>query len=314
MATIMPPLVALLLDRLPSAEAATAAVALWEGEQGGGHGGGVEALASFRGGVSARLGANYDQYDEDAVRSSLHVASRLVYLMAKVVGYKTVSTHLPNEVKHVERVFYSLLLWRRDPEKHREWEVRYCLLMWLGTLVLVPFSLEIIDSLASVGPQPLSTTSPSAAVAPSTHAGEKHHDGLSDKILAAATALLDDPSKCREAAALLIGRLLTRPDAQALRRRFLDHAAANVQSALASKLSPHVQWGGVLLAVATMLKLGKREEFVTTQTAAFAGALSPVALSSPDAYVCKTAVKAVQRLGLVFLPQALSQWRTAVAW
>ena len=262
---LIPPLVGALRSRMPSFKQLQ------------------EELAHHEAATKAevKLGGQYTDYDGDATKTSLHHLARAVYVLAKVTGNTAVTGHFPHEVMMMENVFYCLVLWQQDSSRHREWEMRYCMLLWLSNLILAPFALQTIDSNAG-GDLPLSF-----------------------RMLKCAQGFLSDPSKCREGAALFIGRMMTRPDAAGLRENFFTFAAKAVASL------GEQDWtlaGGTLLALATTLKLGKRLEMLE-MALEFIPMVAPVALTFPDATVCKTAVKAVQRLGLVCLPQRPAGWR-----
>ncbi|EKF39600.1 tubulin folding cofactor D, putative [Trypanosoma cruzi marinkellei] len=226
------------------------------------------------------LGANYDEYDLDAAKTAIHHVSRAIYVIVKTAGEKCCTSYFSNDVKLCEDVFYALRLWQRSAKYRREWEVRYCLLLWLSNLVLVPFSLTIIDSTDRGG-------------------------SLSDAVLETAMAFLSDTSKCREGAALLVARLLTRPDGEAHRRRFFAYAREVITDTSKSSFPLH----GVLLALAKTLKCGQRREM-----APYAPGLIPIVAGvlesrSSDALVCKAAVKVEQRLALVLLRGRSAPWK-----
>lgn len=277
------PLIGMLTRRLPALEQEVTAVS---------HGLQSAANSSEFVVKANALGQNFDHYDLDAKKSAAHTVARLLYIVAKVSGYKSCTGFFPHEVKHMERVFYCLQYWRQSLHLHREWEIRYCLLLWLANLVLVPFALQSIDSTDDTS--------------------------LSEKLLATAISFLSDPGKCRDAAALAIGRMMTRPDASALRASFMRYARGALievehQFSKSSTEEERFQLerpdtGGILLALAITFKVGMRQELVP-----FAEDLIPkvsiIALKSKDSFVCKTAIKALQRLGLTCLPQRAQLWR-----
>ena len=117
--------------------------------------------------------------------------SRLLYTVCKVRGYKKVVRLFPHEVADLEPVFH--LLQAQDTDDHETWHVRYSLLLWLSIIVIVPFDLQTIDS--SVG----STGGPS----------------LVDRIISVCKMYLRDSGPVRNAAALCLSKLLTRPDMEA---------------------------------------------------------------------------------------------------
>ncbi|RNF09907.1 putative tubulin folding cofactor D [Trypanosoma rangeli] len=269
---LLGPLVAMLQDLLPTATDA------WSMEDCIEETDGDDAIT--QGKPNYKLGANYDEYDTDAAKSAIHHVSRAIYVVVKTAGEKCCTSYFSNDVKLCEDVFYALRLWQQSAKHRREWEVRYCLLLWLSNLVLVPFSLSIIDS-------------------------EVRGGSLSKAVLQTAVAFLSDTSKCREGAALLVARLLTRPDGEAHRVRFFMYAKEAITDPLSGSLLLH----GVLLALAKTLKCGQRRELVP-----YAPGLIPIVAGvleshSSDALVCKAAVKVEQRLALALLRGRSAPWK-----
>ncbi|RNF21800.1 putative tubulin folding cofactor D [Trypanosoma conorhini] len=269
---LLGPLVTMLQGLLP------AATDVWSMEACIGEAEGDDAAAQEE--PNYKLGANYDEYDADAPKSAIHHVSRAIYVVVKTAGEKCCTSYFSNDVRHCEDVFYALRLWQRSVKHRREWEVRYCLLLWLSNLVLVPFSLSIIDSADRGG-------------------------SLSDAVLQTAMAFLSDTSKCREGAALLVARLLTRPDGEAHRARFFAYAKDAVTDPASGSLLLH----GVLLALAKTLKCGQRREL-----APYAPGLIPVVAGvlesrGSDALVSKAAVKVEQRLALALLRGRSAPWK-----
>lgn len=274
--------------------------------------------------VTGNLGQDLSMFDPDAPKTPLHVVCKALCSIIKTAGEKCCTSHFPNNVSHYEDVFYTLQLWVADPTRQREWEVRYCLLLWLSNLVLVPFSLSLVDS----------QEASNDAVA---------RRSLSDSTLITASRFLTDTSKCREAAALLVARLLTRPDSARHRRLFFDFAAFTLESAVAasspsstggtaqqrrvpqdaawfflvegtstafeSRLSQPFLLPGVLLAIAKTMKLGRREELSAFAPTLLATVSAVYDRHPGDSLLCKTAVKVGQRLVLVMLKKRRAGWR-----
>jgi HEAT repeat protein len=122
----------------------------------------------------------------------LHKLLCLIYQLCKVRGYKHVVKIFPHEVADVEPCVQALVC--QDVTDHKTWEMRYVLLLWLSILVLIPFPLNTLDSFSYSG-----------------------KDGASNKgivltILDLCKGFLSDPGAVRNAAAVCISRLITRPD------------------------------------------------------------------------------------------------------
>ncbi|KAG5478097.1 hypothetical protein LSCM4_05497 [Leishmania orientalis] len=275
--------------------------------------------------VASALGQDLTMFDTDAPKTPMHVVCKALYSVIKTGGEKCCTSHFPNDVGHYEDVFYTLQLWVADATRQREWEVRYCLLLWLSNLVLVPFSLALIDT------HHAEEGGVSAAVG---------RLSLSDATLVTASRFLVDTSKCREAAALLIARLLTRPDSARHRELFFDFAtfilastsssaaagvtgeaavvpsgapwafiAEGTQSTFSSLLSQPFLLPGVLLAIAKAMKLGRREELVGFAPRLLTCVATVFEQHLSDSLLCKTAVKVGQRLVLSMLRRRRAGWR-----
>lgn len=262
--------------------------------------------------VMSRLGQNFDHFDADAPKEALHLVCRVLYVITKTAGEKACTSHFPNEVRHFEDVFYALRWWARSPRRQREWEVRYCLLIWLSNLVLVPFSMHLIDTNSTKRMQrqqqqqpgpivahvrygddnnnhtTISTESKNSDNSPKMECGaglmhtapvSQNADvedtlSLSDASLVTAVSFLCDATKCRDGAALLVGRLLTRPDSKHHRDVFFRFANDVVRHVPAQKRCPGFLWDGVLAALS---RRGIYDVVVGDETN---GLPSPAALSS----------------------------------
>jgi len=116
----------------------------------------------------------------------------------------------------------------------------------------------------------------------------------------------------REMAALLLARLLTRPDMTAALSDFVSWQ----QQALAGAQGPQTVFllPGILQTLAQVYKLGRREQLlqwapvVWQQLSALLAVDTASGLAS-NALARKLAVKLTQRLGLVMLPPQLAGWR-----
>lgn len=116
----------------------------------------------------------------------------------------------------------------------------------------------------------------------------------------------------REMAALLLARLLTRPDMPAALSDFISWQ----QQALAGATGPKAVFllPGVLQTLAQIYKLGRREQLlqwtpvVWQQLSALLADDEASGLAS-NALARKLAVKLAQRIGLVMLPPQLAGWR-----
>lgn len=92
------------------------------------------------------------------------------------------------------------------------WHVAYGTLLWLSVLMLLPFDLNLIDS--TLGGPAAAPTDPAAPGAAPAAAGEAAAApaqlGLISSVVQLAQAQLGSPGPSRDAAAVLLARLLTR--------------------------------------------------------------------------------------------------------
>jgi hypothetical protein len=133
-------------------------------------------------------------------------AFRYLYLVSKVRGPKVIVRWFAHEVADLEPVLS--LLESQDARQHQTWEARYILLLWLSIIVIVPFELCLMDS-------------------------DQHsqHQTL-NRILTLAQRYIVQTDKSRDAAGLLLSRVLTRPDVQGPKLRdFLEWCKSQLFSA-----------------------------------------------------------------------------------
>jgi hypothetical protein len=100
----------------------------------------------------------------------------------KVRGYKTVVKLFPHEVSDMEPV--TEMLQHCD---FKEFSISYALVNWLSIIVLVPFDLTTIDSTSN-------------------------HEALVKRIINLGKTWIDSAGKLRDAAAVMLSKLITRPD------------------------------------------------------------------------------------------------------
>lgn len=143
---------------------------------------------------------------------------RVLYVLVKIRGAKTVSKFLFNDVALVEKITYAV---EECKEDESSWEERYILLLWLAGLSLTPFKLETVGS------------------------------DISARLYASSQKYLGTAGREREAAATLIARLITRPDTlQNFLPKFIDDANTTARSSIFKTL-------GTASAIAQMLVLGE---------------------------------------------------------
>eukprot|EP00873_Tetraselmis_striata_P016212 jgi/Tetstr1/436476/TSEL_025304.t1 len=222
--------------------------------------------------------ARADSADLDRVQA----VSRLVEAVSNTRGYKAVVKFFPNDAACLEPVTFLLQKLERegrektstDDDQGGVWEAMCTLLLWLSMLVLIPFDLSTVDTSQSGG------------------SGEQL---LVESIIQLCQRQLSSPAKSREMAAVLLARLLTRPDTT-------------------PQLAAFLSWTeGVLVddGPGNAFLLGSREALLpaATQVWAQATALARSPAIASNVLTRKLAVKLLQRVTLTFLEPRVPAWR-----
>lgn len=250
----------------------------------------------------------------------LHALAQCIYVVAKVRGPKIVLRFFPHEVSDLQPVFS--LLRRQDPRAHDVWEVRYVLLLWLCMLVRVPFDLTTVLEEDNVVQQQQQHSQSQRLHRPEVDAGTLPPApavpaSLVDALLEAARSYLADTGKCRDAAALLIAQLLTRPDLKdACLGEFLSWSARTLSLTPAPNvhLAHSFVVTGVLQALCNIFKIGQRGDLLTQYLGAAEGPVLDVGRilsfsDSANSVQRKLSVKLAQRLALSMLKPHVFSWR-----
>lgn len=133
--------------------------------------------------------------EDQNTTDELHALLQIVYQLTKVRGEKYVIQYFPHEVKDL---YPALGFLARERSDTTNWESRYVILLWLGVIALVPFDLNIIDS--------------GVIVMPSEEGGSAAE--IVEVMIEIGKHYLKSLTKMREAAALFLSKLFTRPDIQ----------------------------------------------------------------------------------------------------
>ena len=144
--------------------------------------------------------------EEQKCADEMHSLLQIIYQLTKVRGEKYVIQHFPHEVKDLYPALTYLVRERTDTSY---WYPRYVILLWLGVIVLVPFNLDIIDS----GIIQLPTENNTIATE------------IVDVMLEIGKFYLRSLTKMREASAIFLSKLFTRPDIQkrAILPKYIDY-------------------------------------------------------------------------------------------
>lgn len=237
--------------------------------------------------------------DDPHKRMKMLLAAKYMRLMTKVRGFKTIIRHLPHEVKDLPRALY--LVSAIDWEEASRWEVRYMLLLWLSIASQVPFSLSLLDAQL---PSMLSArASPPADAVPTSTSGY---------IIFVAEYFLRRSEKTQDAAAFLVGKVLSRPDTSkqcleaTLDRCFdvLERTCWQPNDALEATAVV----SGCLLEIASIFKLCPRSALLPHARAVLER-IRRQGLLTRDTQVRRLYAKAIQRIGLCFLRISNMNWR-----
>ncbi|PYI15269.1 tubulin-specific chaperone D [Aspergillus violaceofuscus CBS 115571] len=142
---------------------------------------------------------------------------RLLYTFCKVRGVKVISRFLNNEPKYLDPLLRAFIAWDVDSNealpwdgpRRMVWEERYVMLIWLAHLLLAPFDLAYLSSDDVVVPFG------NLGVVVGLE-GQGQTPRLALALLSVALEYVHVAGKEREAATVLLARLVLRRDMQAL--------------------------------------------------------------------------------------------------
>ncbi|XP_060071725.1 tubulin-specific chaperone D-like [Ylistrum balloti] len=219
----------------------------------------------------------------------IHLAFKYLYLITKMRGYKVIVRQFPHEVADVEPVL--AMIDQQDPNNHQTWESRYMLILWLSMVCMIPFDMVRLDSnVVNVS-------------------GERKRPVM-DRILDVARMYLTENDKCRDAAAYLASRFLTRPDVKKERLPdFLDWALNILINSDMKMMTGMNKVTGILTMTALLFKHGKREDLLDYAPVVLIKVNDLKLRDCNNCVIRKHGVKVIQRLGLTFLKNRVAAWR-----
>eukprot|EP00955_Chlamydomonas_euryale_P108155 365823-Chlamydomonas_euryale.AAC.16 len=144
---------------------------------------------------------------------------------------------------------------------------------------------------------------------PDMRPGAQRYTQLVSNLLSLCQEYLHHPGSVRGMSALLLGRLLTRPDMRAALEDFVAWAEGALRDAdgtlRGTFLTP-----GVLQALCFAFKLGQRARLLPHTPRVWALLTGPLARGAEGSTLsCKLGIKLLQRLALTFLVPRLAPWR-----
>ncbi|KAK9710946.1 Tubulin folding cofactor D C terminal [Popillia japonica] len=213
-----------------------------------------------------------------------HEVFKYMYVVIKVRGYKVIVRQLPHEVADFEPVLQ--LLESQDAEDSDTWTTRYVLLLWLSIIVMIPFHMSRLDGFDSTESNKNKT--------------------VMWRVLDVCKIYAIVSDKCRDAAAYLVSKFLTRNDVKEQHLKpFFDWASELSSNSEASVFIKY----GTLASVAMILKHGKREDLLPHARNLLEWIVGAEFKNNPGSNVQKLVYKIIQRIGLTFLPPRNVSWR-----
>jgi hypothetical protein len=214
-----------------------------------------------------------------------HAIFQVVYNLCRCRGYKTVIKFFPHEVSDLEPLM--VLLQGQDRADHTTWESRYGLLLWLSMIVLVPFDIYTIDS-----------------------SGWRGGQTLVGSILDLCRDYMQDSGPTRDAAAVCLSSLLTRPDMdESYFLEFVTWAGGLLSQEGVFRTSQQTFLvTGVLMTLTAIFKKGHRSKLLGVIEHLFPHILHIAQQSSQSTLLRKLNAKLFQRMGMAFLPPRVVSW------
>lgn len=211
----------------------------------------------------------------------VHVGFKYLYQICKVRTFKTFVKFLPHELSDID--FVLNLVERQVLDDPDNWETRYMLLLWMSILVLNPFHFSRLDGTAVGDIAPLSKMERIFRVCKNNCRG-------------------NDP--CSAVAAFLSAKFLVRNEIKDIYlSSFIDWTFVEINLD-----AVNIRYG-TLLAIAAILKHGKREDLLPYATKILKWIQEQHFKDSTDFLKNKYNIKIIQRLGLIFMPPKIAQWR-----
>lgn len=201
-----------------------------------------------------------------------HLAFKYMFVIVNVRGYKVVIRHLPHEVTDFGPVLR--LIENQDPNDSETWTTRYILLLWLSIIVMIPFNMSRFDGFDE---------------------NEPTNQTVMDRILVIIKTYAVVPDKCRDAAACLSYKFITRQDVKEKHLSSFFNWAKELSIAPESNI--FICYGS-LACVATILKHGKREDLLPYASNLLEWIVNAEFKNNSGANIQKLVYKIIQRIGV----------------
>lgn len=205
---------------------------------------------------------------------------KVLYVLVKVRGYKTIIKFFPHEVSDLEPLEKYL---RHEAQSH-SWQTVYVMMIWLAIVVMIPFDLATVDSQLS-----------------------EAEGTLVERVIAMCKEALLKQSCIQQAAALLLQRLLTRKEVTPV------HLSPTVEWMLQTVHecgegpADDAKVIGVLTALDSIFKTATRDELLPFCERVLG--LAQHVYVHPSTKRRLYGVKLAQRSALAFLKPRVAAWR-----
>lgn len=239
--------------------------------------------------------------DTDEILDVIKPICIIIYCLVTVCGYKAVTRFFPHQVSDLE-LAVSLLekchnttsVSSLRQESTGEMEAKCVMLLWLSVLVLVPFDISSIDT----------------SIASSSDLGEHELAPLVLRILGFSKDYLSSSGPMRPMAALVLSRLLTRPDMPKAFTSFIEWTHEVLSSRIDDGMN-NFQLLGAVEALAAVFQAGSRKLLMEVVPSVWrdVSAMMKAATAATSPLLRKFLVKLTQRIGLICLPHRTPCWR-----
>ncbi|PRQ56920.1 putative tubulin-specific chaperone D, tubulin-folding cofactor D [Rosa chinensis] len=225
----------------------------------------------------------------------------IIYSLVTVCGYKAVVRFFPHQVSDLElavslleKCHHTTSVSSLRQESTGEMEAKCVILLWLSILVLVPFDISTVDT----------------SIANNSNLGKLEPAPLVLRITGISKDYLSNAGPMRTIAALLLSKLLTRPDMPKAFSSFVEWTH-EVLSSLTDDVMNHFRLLGALEALAAIFKAGGRKLLLDVVPIVW----DDISLLIKSSYAAKSPLlrkylmKLTQRIGLTCLPHRSPSWR-----
>eukprot|EP00397_Hematodinium_sp_SG-2012_P004787 GEMP01004801.1.p1 GENE.GEMP01004801.1~~GEMP01004801.1.p1 ORF type:complete len:1173 (+),score=284.24 GEMP01004801.1:133-3651(+) len=211
------------------------------------------------------------------IPANVHLCCSLLYCLNGTRGYKIVVRRYPHEARDLEPCLEAI---EAAMKTTTPWSTRYTLILWLATVLLTPFDLTSIGK------------------------------NLIERISNVGFVALCETSRTREAAAFMLGRLFTRPDASEGWTRFVDFLAQQLKDSNVHVGVSSFAMLGALQALHQTLKMSpKRDQaFQLSRLWTHLNSIEPQALAR-QSLLRKLRTTCCSRIALTWLPPRPCAWR-----